>query len=101
MNVSIVQPDAPDETPRIAPVPAASSAAAPDPVGFGNLVDLFVEGGRAEDRAVRAESAFAHGSGDLQAMVIERAHADILIGAASAAASRLTQSLQTLLNMQV
>jgi flagellar hook-basal body complex protein FliE len=109
MNLTPFQPDGPalDETPRVAPLPGIGGLGAPagapsnDAVGFGNLVDLFAKGGGTLEKAASSEHAFAAGSGDLQAMVLDRAQADIVLSAATTAASRVTQSLQTILNMQV
>jgi flagellar hook-basal body complex protein FliE len=110
MNVTPFQPDGPglDETPRIAPLPGLAplgvppdAASSSDAAGFGNLVELFAKGSGALEKAAGSERAFAAGSGDLQAMVLDRAQADIVLSAATTAASRTTQSLQTILNMQV
>lgn len=53
------------------------------------------------DGAQRSEDAYAAGTGSLQAAVYERARADVALSVATAAASRATQALQTILNMQV
>lgn len=102
-----VQPFLPDggvapltgEAPHVEPLGGA--APAEDPVGFGTLVDLLGTGQRAFARADAAERSFVAGSGDLQAMVLERARADMILSAASAASGRATQAIQTILNMQV
>ncbi len=52
-------------------------------------------------RAQGAESAFMSGRGGLQEMVVERAQADVVLALAATTASRTTQSLATILNMQV
>lgn len=52
-------------------------------------------------RADAAEHAFAAGHGGLQEMVVERARADVALSLATAAASRTTQALTTILGMQV
>jgi hypothetical protein len=72
-----------------------------DELGFSSLLDIFSQTGTALDRATASERSFAAGSGDLQAMIIDRASADAMLEAGSAAASRSAQSLQTILNMQV
>jgi len=46
-------------------------------------------------------AAFALHRSDLQAMVLERAQADVALSIASATASRVVQSLSTILGMQV
>ncbi len=51
--------------------------------------------------ATRAEDAFAYGAGTLEAAVYERARADVALSVATAAAQRLTQAIQSVLNMQV
>lgn len=51
--------------------------------------------------ATRAEDAFAYGSGTLEAAVYERARADVALSVATAAAQRLTQAIQSVLNMQI
>lgn len=48
-----------------------------------------------------AEDAFAAGTGTLQAAVYERARADVTLSVAVAGATRLAQSVQSVLNMQV
>ena len=72
-----------------------------DPLGFSALLDMFSQAGTALDSATAAERSFAAGSGDLQTMIIDRASADAMLEAGSAAASRSAQSMQTILNMQV
>ena len=52
-------------------------------------------------KAGASESAFAAGRGGIQEMVVDRAQADVLLAIASTSASRFTQSVATLLNMQV
>lgn len=51
--------------------------------------------------ATRAEDAFAYGSGTLEAAVYERARADVALSVATATAQRLTQAIQSILNMQI
>jgi hypothetical protein len=84
------------EVPAVGPIPS-SSAGAPGG-GFAQLVDAA---GAALDRADVAESAFAHGRGGLQEMVVERARADIALAVASTGAQRAAQALNTLLGMQI
>ena len=81
---------------------APLASPAPDATGFAAQLQRAFEG--AEDALVRADSAeraFARGRGGLQEMVVERARADIALSVASAAASRVTQGLSTLLGMQI
>jgi hypothetical protein len=66
--------------------------------GFGALVDAA---GAALSRADDAESAFAAHHGGVQAMVVERARADIALTIAATAAQRTAQAVSTLLGMQV
>jgi flagellar hook-basal body complex protein FliE len=51
--------------------------------------------------ASRAEDAFAYGHGTLEAAVYERAQADVALTVATSSASRIAQSVQSILNMQV
>jgi len=79
---------------------------APSPPGanetFGAaLLGAFEDAGTALARAGAAERAFALHRSDLQAMVLERAQADVALSIASATASRVVQSLSTILGMQV
>lgn len=53
------------------------------------------------ERADRSERAFAAGGGGLQEMVLQRAQADVALSLASAAATRASQALSTILGMQV
>jgi flagellar hook-basal body complex protein FliE len=79
---------------------AASPSAAPSPLAqsFGRALDAA---SASLGRADVAERAFASGTGGLQEMVLERAYADVALSLATAAASRATQSLSTILGMQV
>jgi len=93
--VAGVEPDAPA-------LPAPSGASASAGAGFGAAVrDAFEAAGAAIGRADAAESAFVHGRGSLQAMEVERAQADVMLGLETAAVSRGSQALTSLLNMQV
>ncbi|MEO6990105.1 MAG: flagellar hook-basal body complex protein FliE [Candidatus Baltobacteraceae bacterium] len=92
MTVVPLVPDVP-VAPRITNAPNAD---------FGAAFERALEqAGRAFGRAARAEAAFVHGTGGLQEMVVERAQADVVLQIASAAASRVVQSLGTILNMQI
>jgi flagellar hook-basal body complex protein FliE len=88
-----VEPLVPDVA---APAPAAAQ---PDQAGaFGALVDA-ANGALASADA--AERAFIAHRGGLQAMVVERARADIALQIAAAGTQRVAQGLQTLLGMQL
>ncbi len=81
-------------------VPVATRAAGSN--GFGAALERALEtAGDALRRADGAERAFAAHRGGLQEMVVERAHADVVLSLASAAASRTAQSVSTILGMQV
>ena len=81
----------PDVAPSVAPGAAAGDA-------FGALVDAA---GAVLGRADDAERAFAAHRGGLQAMVVERARADIALQIAAASVQRVTQGVQTLMGMQI
>jgi flagellar hook-basal body complex protein FliE len=66
--------------------------------GFAQLVDAA---GSALSKADAAETAFAHGTGGLQEMVVERARADITLSVAATGAQRAAQALNSLLGMQI
>lgn len=85
--------------PDSASTPATGPTVFADPANA--FADALTDASRALERADRSERGFAHGIASLQTMVIERAHADIALAIASAAASRTTQSLSTILGMQV
>lgn len=51
--------------------------------------------------ANHAEDAFAYGRGTLEDAVYERAQADVALSIATATAQRITQAVQSVLNMQV
>jgi hypothetical protein len=68
---------------------------------FGGLVSELGSASTALGKAQQAEQAFAGGRGGLQEMVFERARADAILSVASAAASKASQALNTILNMQV
>ena len=53
------------------------------------------------EQATNAEDAFANGGGSLQAAMYERARADVALSVATAAAGRMAQAINALLNMQV
>ena len=92
-------PDAP-----VAPLepPGATDFGEAGATDFGAMLRNALDAASsALDRAGRAESAFRAGRGGLQEMVVERAQADVVLAMAAAAASHATQSLSTLLNMQV
>jgi flagellar hook-basal body complex protein FliE len=70
--------------------------------GFGGALSRALDAtSSALRRADAAEHAFAAGRGGLQEMVVERARADVALSLATAAVSRTTQALSTILGMQV
>jgi len=82
--------------------PASSSPSASGPSSFADaLSNAFDAASGALARADRSERAYASGSGGLQAMVLDRAQADIALTIATTAASRTSQALSTILGMQV
>lgn len=87
-----VEPLIPDVPPANAVSPNAGGDA------FGGLLDDI---GAVLGKAEGAEDAFASGTGDLQTAIYERARADVALSVATTAAQRATQTLQTILNMQV
>lgn len=91
MQIESLVPDVAPDAPAVSALPPAASA-------FGDLVDAA---GRVLAGADAAERAFTAHRGGLQAMVVERARADIALQVAAASAQRLTQGLQTLLGMQI
>ncbi|GAC1415064.1 MAG: hypothetical protein NVSMB5_03820 [Candidatus Velthaea sp.] len=66
--------------------------------GFAALIDAA---GAQLDRADAAESAFAHGRGGMQEMVVERARADIALQVAATGVQRAAQALNSVLGMQI
>jgi hypothetical protein len=85
-----VEPLLPD-----APVAAKTPA---EPSGFLAALDAA---GAVFEAADRAESSFVHGVGGLQEMVVSRAHADVALAIATAAASRAAQALAQILGMPI
>jgi flagellar hook-basal body complex protein FliE len=81
--------------PDVAP-PAGGQG--PDDAAFSRALDALAN---LLGDADGAEDAFAYGKGTLQEAVYERARADVALSAATAAAQRAAQSVQTILNMQV
>jgi len=86
-----VEPLLPDAPPSVTPGRG-------DAAGFAKALDTLGEmlGG-----AEGAEDSFAYGGGTLQEAVYERARADVALSVATATAQRITQSVQSVLNMQV
>ncbi len=89
----IVTPLVPDSAMPVAPLakPAERNT-------FGDALDAA---NAVFDRADNAESAFVHGRGGMQEMVVERARADIALSVATAAASRTAQAVSTIMGMQI
>ena len=69
-----------------------------DAAGFTKALDAL---GEMLGSAENAEDSFAYGGGTLQEAVYERARADVALSVATATAQRITQSVQSVLNMQV
>jgi len=88
-----IDPIVPDTGGIRLPGPAPDAAS-----GFAQLVNAA---GAQLDSADAAEAAFAHGTGGLQEMVVERARADITLAVAATGAQRAAQALNTLLGMQI
>jgi flagellar hook-basal body complex protein FliE len=65
------------------------------------LLGAFEDAGAALTRAGASERAFALHRSGLQEMVLDRAQADVALSIASATASRVVQTLTTILGMQV
>jgi len=86
-----ITPLVPDVAPQRTP------AQTPDG-GFARALDDL---GQLLDRADASENAFAAGAGSLTAAVYDRARADVALAVAEAAAQRASQSINTLLNMQL
>ncbi len=91
-----IDPILPDAAVGSSPAPATQPTGAA--AAFGQLVD---SAGSALARADAAETAFTHGTGGLQEMVVERARADITLAVAASGAQRAAQALNTLLGMQI
>ena len=89
MNVELLTPDA---APERAPANAA------DVPAFTKILDDL---GSVLSRADGAETAYAHGAGNLGEAIYERARADVALSVATAAAQRTAQALTTILNMQI
>jgi flagellar hook-basal body complex protein FliE len=89
-----IEPIVPDRSagPLAGTVPSSAAT------GFAQLVDAA---GQALATADGAESAFAHGRGGLQEMVVARAQADIALTVAASGAQRAAQALNALLGMQI
>ena len=86
-----VEPLVPD-----APPPQNADAANSGP--FARVLDELAA---VLTNASRAEDEYAYGRGTLQAAVYERAQADVAIAVATSTAGRVTQAVQSVLNMQV
>ena len=92
----IVTPLVPDAVSSLGPVaPAAPTNAV---LGFRDALDAA---NAVFDRADRAESAFVHGRGGMQEMVVERARADVALSIATTAATRTAQAVSTVMGMQI
>jgi flagellar hook-basal body complex protein FliE len=103
-----VPPILPDVPPPLAPpagAPDASALGGAGPGGSatfaGALGEALDQAERALEGAASAERDFVAGRGGLQEMVLERARADVALSVATAAASRASQALSTVLGMQI
>jgi len=84
---------------RVEPfVPDAPAAPPVDDGGFARTLDAVAG---ALTGASQAEDDFAYRGGTLEAAVYDRAEADVALSFATATAQRLTQAVQSILNMQV
>lgn len=84
--------------PLVPDIGAAPQPDSPDAGAFAKALDALSS---VLSGAQRAEDAYAHGNGTLQSAVYERARSDVALSVATAAAQRLAQSIQSILNMQV
>jgi flagellar hook-basal body complex protein FliE len=84
--------------PLVPDAPPSANADAGDAAAFARALDAL---GAALAGASRAEDDFAYGAGTLQAAIYERARADVALAVATSTAQRLTQAVQSVLNMQV
>jgi flagellar hook-basal body complex protein FliE len=83
-------------------VPDVPAQPSPSETGDGAAFSEALDGlGSTLERAQRAEDAFAEKSGTLQDAMYERARADVALEVATAAAQRVAQAVQSVLNMQV
>lgn len=87
MTVEPLILDAPSVRPR-----------APQSGGFLSALDAAAA---VFERADRTEAAFVAQRGGLQEMVVARAHADVALAIATAAASRAAQALAQIFGMQI
>jgi flagellar hook-basal body complex protein FliE len=83
--------------PLVPDVPAAPAGGG-DASAFAQALDAIADALRG---AQRAEDDFANGKGTLQEAVYERAQADVALSVAISTAQRVTQAVQSVLNMQV
>jgi flagellar hook-basal body complex protein FliE len=82
----------------LSPDAAPARGALADGAAFTRALDAI---GTLLSGASRAEDDFAYGRGTLEAAVYERAQADVALSVATSTAQRLTQAVQSILNMQV
>lgn len=86
---------------RVEPLVPDAPRAGPDAGDGRAFARALDEVGAALTGASRAEDEFAYGRGTLQAAIYERARADVALAVATSTAQRLTQAVQSVLNMQV
>jgi flagellar hook-basal body complex protein FliE len=83
--------------PLVPDIPRTENAST-DVAGFARALDAI---GGALMSANQAEDNFAYGRATLQEAVYERAQADVALAVASSTATRITQAVQSILNLQV
>ncbi|HXF35303.1 MAG TPA: hypothetical protein VN603_12090 [Candidatus Acidoferrales bacterium] len=84
--------------PLVPDVAVSAPRAKPDASRFLAALDAA---GSVFAAADRSEEAFVEGRGGLQEMIVSRAHADVAISIASAAATRAAQALAQIFNMPI
>ena len=89
MRVELLQPDTAVSQPD---APAADGSV------FGKALD---DVGKVLSDATRAEDAYAGGTGSLQDAMYGRAQADVALSVATAAAQRVAQAVQAVMNLQI
>jgi len=80
---------------------SATPVGAPSPAAASHFTRLIEAASSQLDRADAAESAFAHGRGGMQEMVLERARADIALQVAVSGTQHAAQALNSILGMQI
>ena len=94
-------PDVPSMANAQNPGMQNGAASATGLVDFSGLVSSFQNTSSALTKANSAEADFASGHGNLMEMMLQRKLADTYLSVDEAVASKATQSISTLMNMQV